>query len=678
MHSQDTYKHATKEDLHQAIVAEDLTRIQALLDWQPALIKEETTSGIPLYFEVARTGCLDIVTYLVEYAWIDLSETDKNHRTLLHYVAMSGNVDSARYLVERAGFSVVAGDSDLVTPYHIAHHAGYAELESYFQEVCGVALHDMYQNPILSGAYPDPSIVRVGEDYYMVNSTFVFFPCIPISHSKDLIHWKTIGYAITNPEWADLDGLEGGRGYWAPDISYHKGRFYIAVTYRMNDTGPVYRKQVIVSSDKPEGPYGKPAIIHEDGIDPSLFVDNDGKRYMLLNRGARILPLNDHATEQIGESRLLYYGEQKHASEGPHLLRKDGYYYLFLAEGGTGMGHRITVARSKTLFGTYEPCPHNPIMRQNDTRATIQRCGHGKPVMTQHGDWYMVYLCARMAEGSYSLMGRETALDPIEWTQDGWPMVNRLAGPSVLQKKPNLSEHLWEQPSLATGNASTTHVTPNTSAVSLGIAHSANTDQFESVELGLDWLFARAPELEGYALQQNTLWLKGSTAPLSSIDARNILVRRRQDPIFEAETCMGLVPMTTGQHAGMISYYDENSWIQFGVFQEDHEGQKLQVVEHFGASTQVAGSFVQISESTRLIYLRVRTRYLQKEFFYSLDGATYHKLCTLDKVTYLYDEGLSMGKRFTGPMVGLYAYAGTVELRVPFSCFSYRPIDVVG
>jgi xylan 1,4-beta-xylosidase len=134
---------------------------------------------------------------------------------------------------------------------------------------------------------------------------------------------------------AALDDLEGGRGYWAPDISYYKGRFYITATYRLNDTGNVYRKQIVVSSDKPEGPYSKPAIIDEDGIDPSIFNDDDGRRYMLLNRGARIFELNEDATKQISKAELLFYGDNKRAPEGPHLLKKDGYYYLFEAEGGT-------------------------------------------------------------------------------------------------------------------------------------------------------------------------------------------------------------------------------------------------------------------------------------------------------------------------------------------------------
>ena len=240
-----------------------------------------------------------------------------------------------------------------MTPYHIAYERKDEKLLSYYKERIGASYEEMYHNPIRRGMFPDPSIVRVGEDYYMVNSSFIFFPCIPISHSKDLIHWEIIGHAVTEPEWASLDELEGGRGYWAPDISYDNGKFYITATYRLNDTGTVYRKQIVVSSEKPEGPYSKPAIIDEDGIDPSIFHE-DGRHYMLLNRGARILELNEDCTKQISEAELLYYGDQKRAPEGPHLLKKDGYYYLFLAEGGTGAGHRISVARSKTLKGNYE------------------------------------------------------------------------------------------------------------------------------------------------------------------------------------------------------------------------------------------------------------------------------------------------------------------------------------
>lgn len=166
---------------------------------------------------------------------------------------MSGSKDACKYLVERAGLSPVEGDLNLITPIDIAHENKYFDLQEYFEDVIGAPYSRLYRNPIRTGFYPDPSIVRVNDDYYMANSSFVYFPCIPISHSKDLVHWHVIGYAITNPEWAGLDDLNGGRGYWAPDISYYKGKFYIAVTYRLNNDDPksMRRRQVVVSSERP-------------------------------------------------------------------------------------------------------------------------------------------------------------------------------------------------------------------------------------------------------------------------------------------------------------------------------------------------------------------------------------------------------------------------------------------
>lgn len=428
-----------------AIIQESLGDIKGLLLDNPNCIEETDEAGIPMSFLAAKSGNIEIVKYIVEYSRTSMNAVDDMGKNILHYASESGNVSLAQYLVDKVGMSPTAADVELITPFDVAHQMNHKQLESYYEESCGAALKDMYRNPIRTGMYPDPSIVRVGEDYYMVNSSFIFFPCIPISHSKDLIHWKIIGHAIANPEWAMLDELDGGRGYWAPDISYHKGRFYITATYRLNDTGTVYRKQIVVTSDKAEGPYSKPVYIEEDGIDPSIFNDDDGRRYMLLNRGARIFELDDSATVQISEAKLLYYGSQKRAPEGPHLLKKGGWYYLFLAEGGTGPGHRITVARSRTIDGNYEPCPYNPIMRQHNPDAMIQRCGHGKPVQTQNDEWYMVYLCGRKIGEGYSILGRETAIDPISWTKDGWPIVNELKGPSALQVRPRLTKCQWEE-----------------------------------------------------------------------------------------------------------------------------------------------------------------------------------------------------------------------------------------
>lgn len=614
--------------LLQAILDEDLDSIIDILINDPVLIDEKDEKGIPMTFLAAQTGNEEIVKYLVEYSRVSLSDVDIQNRNILHYGVLSGNCSLVKYLTEKAGMSPVSSDVNQITPFDLAVSNNYLDIVEFFEKVVGTPYSNLYRNPIQRGMYPDPSIVRVGEDYYMVNSSFIFFPCIPISHSKDLIHWKVIGHAITNPEWAYLDGLEGGRGYWAPDISYHKGRFYITATYRLNDTGTVYRKQIVVSSDKPEGPYSKPTFIDEDGIDPSIFTDDDGRRYMLLNRGARIFEISEDGTKQISKAELLWYGDNKRAPEGPHILKKDGWYYLFLAEGGTGPGHRISVGRSRELFGNYESCPYNPIMRQNDPLAPIQRAGHGKPVQTQNGDWYMVYLCGRMIDGKYSMLGRETALDPITWTPDGWPIVNNLKGPSVLQKKPNLPEHPFE---------STSH------------------DDFAQKDLSLDWMWPRPPKEDAYYLSDSYLHLKGSTYDLDTTDARNILVRRQKDFSFAITSKLKFPSLESGQNVGLTCYYDENTYLKYGIFSTSL-GYELRVTERVGTPEATTSSIS--LEKSEFLYLKIETRYLERKFFYSLDGKNWSHLVTLENVYYLCDEGLRKGKRFTGAMVGMYAYSG--------------------
>lgn len=657
------------------IERKDLVMVKQILTEEPVMIDDCTKDGVPLALYAAKAGDLAIVKYIVEYSRASMNTVDKNNRTILHYAAENGDVELNRYLVEKVGMDICAGDKKRITPYQIAYEAGNHALLEYYASVVGARYEEMYHNPIRTGMFPDPSIVRVGEDYYMVNSSFVFFPSIPISHSKDLIHWEIIGYAITNPEWAALENLEGGRGFWAPDISYDNGRFYIAATYRLNDTGNVYRKQFVMSSERPEGPYTKPAVIDEDGIDPSIFHE-DGRHYMLLNRGARILELNEDCTKQISEAKLLYYGDMKRAPEGPHLLKKDGYYYLFLAEGGTGIGHRITVARSKTLFGNYEPCPYNPIMRQMDEKAAIQRAGHGKPVCTQNGEWYMVYLCGRMIGAGYSMLGRETALDPITWTADGWPLVNNGNGPSVLQKKPNLPQQLSK---MTIGNEAECE---EGKANETDMAFNKNRER-------LNWVTPRAPEVDGVAFLENGYRVKGSTYPLSSADARNILLRRQTEFCFSAKAVMKIPKLMIGQEAGVTCYYDENTWVNFYLGRNEG-GYFVQVKEHIGTKDIVhqAESLLVLqflvrdglalekacegsSKSDTYITFYVDTEYLERRFSYQI-GKERIQLAKLSNVYYLCDEGIQMGKRFTGAMIGMYAYAGDEPLYAEFSEFDYE------
>lgn len=646
----------TLHPLQKAIEEHNLEEVMRVLTVDPPCIDLKTEEGVPLCLYAAKEGNFPIVKYIVEYSRASMNTVDDKNRSILHYAAMAGDLEMNRYLVEKVGMDITAGDVDLITPYQIAWEHNYTELLAYYQERVGAAYDQMYHNPVRTGMFPDPSIVRVGEDYYMVNSTFIFFPCIPISHSKDLVHWEIIGHAITNPEWAHLDELEGGRGYWAPDISYNNGRYYIAATYRLNDTGTVYRKQIVVSSDRPEGPYSEPAIIDEDGIDPSIFHEGD-RHYMLLNRGARIFELNSDCTKQISEASLLFYGDQKRAPEGPHLLKKDGYYYLFLAEGGTGPGHRITVARSRELKGNYEPCPYNPIMRQMDEKAGIQRCGHGKPVCTQNGEWYMVYLCGRRIGEGYSILGRETALDPITWTADGWPIVNDLKGPSVLQKMPNLPIRKEKDQEIQDQEAGET--AENTFANGLPG----------------EFMTPRPPEKDAIRFENGELLLKGSRYPLASVQARNILVRRQSAFCFRAEAELTVPDLKEGQEAGITCYYDENTWVCC-YLSKAGENLTVQVKEHIGKEDICHPEKILPGNLVREQFiLGVETEYLHRRFYCGKVEEEKKILTELSNVYYLCDEGISMGKRFTGAMTGVYGYAGEEPLFIKFRKFNYQELS---
>lgn len=603
----------TGAELREVILANDLPTLQRELPLEPTLIDYETEDGVALSFLAAQYGDLDMLSYLVEYGLrVNLNTYDHEGRDLLHYAANSGDVDKCRYLVERGGMDPLRGDLHLETPFDVAHRMQHTALERYFASVVGAEWEDTYHNPVRTGFFPDPSVVRVGEDYYMVNSTFIFFPCIPVSHSRDLVNWRVIGHAIENPEWAHVEGLEGGRGWWAPDISYANGRFYITATLRMNDVGRVRRRQMVVTAERPEGPYSEPVFFDEDGIDPSIFHDDDGRHYMLLNRGARIFEIDETATKRLSETKLLYYGTQKRAPEGPHLLKHDGWYYLFEAEGGTGIGHRETVSRSRTLHGVYTPSPYNPVVRQWDEKALIQRCGHAKPVSTPDGRWYFVYLCGRSLDGKWTMLGRETALDPFEWTPDGWPLMNQGKGPSVQNVKPLPSCPFDDD---------------------------------------VDWLTPRPPEdSEQIQWKNDSVILHGSMYPMTDVRCRSILLRRQTSFrfVFSTDT---VVPKTGA--CGLVCYYDENSFVKLEVTSDG-----VSVVMQNGVEFTKTDYESVNAVAGQSIHLNVETDGLTRRFIVNGEEAV-----VLENVTCLADEGVRIGKRFTGAMVGVYALKCTSSFK---------------
>lgn len=602
--------------LKNALLASNLEAIRAMLPLDPPLIDAKDEHGEPLSHVAARESSLEVLQYLVEYGLrVNLNTYDDAGRDLLHYAAASGSVEKCRYLVERGGMSPLRGDLRMKTPYDVAQEGGHADLLAYFEEVTGAPIERMYHNPVRRGFYPDPSVVRVGDDYYMVNSTFVFFPCIPVSHSRDLVHWEVIGHAIERPEWAHLEGLEGGRGYWAPDISYCNGRFYICATLRLNDVGAVRRRQIVVTSDRPEGPYSEPVFFDEDGIDPSIFHDDDGRHYMLLNRGARIFEIDETGTKRLSETKLLYYGTQKRAPEGPHILKRDGWYYLFQAEGGTGMGHRETVARSRNLMGPYTPSPYNPLIRQTDEKALMQRCGHAKPIALPDGRWALVYLCGRALDGKWTMLGRETALDMMRFTPDGWPIMNEGRGPSDMNVMP--------LPGVP-------------------------------VENKTDWVTPRPPVPGTIAWNGDAVTIAGGEYGLSDTRCRSLLLRRQED--FKFTFSAELTVPDGGGEAGVTAYYDENSYVTIGVHSENGT-RSIRVFEQAGEERRVVCDDEIDVKPGEKITLGTWADGLTRGMRWNTGSAAGD--CVLGEVTYLADEGVKIGKRFTGAMCGVYAVGVT-------------------
>ena len=297
-------------------------------------------------------------------------------------------------------------------------------------------------NPIIPGFHPDPSICRVGNDYYLVNSSFQYFPGVPLYHSTDLVHWEQITNILTRPSQLPLKGADSWLGIYAPTLRYHDGTFYL-ITTNVGGGG-----NFIVSATDPYGPWSEPCWLKQGGIDPSLYWE-DGRCYMVSNPddGIWLCQINPDTGEQLTKSVLLWTGMGGRYPEGPHIYKKDGYYYLLISEGGTELAHSLTIARSRNIEGPYEPNPDNPILTnccQRGQTLQVQGTGHGDFVQASDGSWWITFLAYRNFGGSYHHLGRETFLAPVEWPEGGWPVVNGGAPVDTAHVAP--SQRLFAQP----------------------------------------------------------------------------------------------------------------------------------------------------------------------------------------------------------------------------------------
>ena len=425
------------------------------------------------------------------------------------------------------------------------------------------AARSTYYNPILPGFYPDPSVIRVGADYYLVNSSFAYYPGIPVFHSKDLIHWTQIGNAIDRPGMLDFSGLGTSRGVFAPDISYHDGLFYIV------NTCVDCKGNFVITAKDPKGPWSDPVWLPFGGIDPSIFWDDDGRAYIVYNDGPEGTPLyNGHRAlwlqgfdpktmTMTGTPQVLVNGGVDISKkpvwiEGPHIFKKDGHYYLNAAEGGTADNHSEVIFRADSVAGRYVPWSDNPILTQRDldpARADpITSSGHAKLVEAPDGQWWSVFLATRPYDGGLYNTGRETFLLPVTWTDDDWPVI--LAHGATVP-------HFVTRPEIKTA--------PDTGVRShLGYEHIG-------VHWGLDWLQIRTPKTPFLTVgKDKAVTLIALNEAIGDVTSHPAFTGLRQEqPNTDFDVILTYRPGHDGDRAGIVAVQNDDFYLFFGRAKRD-------------------------------------------------------------------------------------------------------------
>ncbi len=494
-----------------------------------------------------------------------------------------------------------------------------------------------YRNPVVPGFHPDPSICRVGDDYYLVNSSFQYFPGVPVHHSKDLVHWEQIGYCLTRPSQLPLEGADFWGGIYAPTIRYHEGVFYMVVT-NVSGGGNFY-----VYTDDPAGEWSDPVYVDRPGIDPDLFFDDDGRSYFLSST-MELCEIDLATGRLLSEPRTLWRGTGGRYPEGPHLYKKDGYYYLMIAEGGTEYGHKETIARSREIYGPYESNPANPILTHSNiggALSPIQGTGHADLVEAHDGTWWLTFLGFRTQSGSHHLLGRETFLAPVRWDEGAWPVVNADGTVALEMTCPTLSQ--------------------------VTFAPQPARDDFTDSRLGLAWNTLCRPHPDEIRLDERAGWLRlhATTTPLDVADSPLFLGRRQEHIRFTATALMDYSGLQAGAKAGVTTYMSYNYGYDLSV-ERRADGAflvldyRLGLIRHREAEVPLADG---------PIYLRMTGTADTYSYAYSTDGEEFLTVGTVD--SNLISTETAGG--FTGVYLGMYAYSGQEDGSVAdFDWFEYK------
>jgi alpha-N-arabinofuranosidase len=500
------------------------------------------------------------------------------------------------------------------------------------------------QNPIIPGFYPDPSICRAGDDYYLVNSSFEFFPGVPVFHSKDLVHWQQIGYCLTRKSQLRLDHARASRGIFAPTIRYHNGTFYMITT--LIDTGGNF----FVTATNPAGPWSEPVWIDKPGIDPSLFFDDDGTVFYDRHEGGGDGFIGQSKIDvQTGklESPLkeVWRGTGSVWPEGPHLYKINGKYFIMTAEGGTSYGHMVTIARSDSVWGPFSPNPQNPILthRRRPTHPA-QALGHADLVETPDG-WWMVCLGIRPQGGKFHHLGRETYLAPVAWSKDNWPVVNGNGTLELTMPAPRLPQHPWPQ--------------------------EPERDNFDQPQLRVEWNFLRNPYDADWSLSERSgfLRLHGSAVTLNDNDSPALICRRQTALGCKVSTLLDFNPQRTNEEAGLVVRGNEKNHYDLGVTR--HDGRRQVFLRKTLAGQTAPIDYSEIGEGP--VVLSVEAQPLAYKFSVQPVRGEAKELGTAPT------KELSSEKvgGFTGVVLGLYATGNGLKSSTPadFDWFDYKVVE---
>ncbi|TWG65984.1 MULTISPECIES: glycoside hydrolase family 43 protein [unclassified Aminobacter] len=519
----------------------------------------------------------------------------------------------------------------------------------------------MIRNPILRGFNPDPSICRVGDDYYIATSTFEWYPGVQLHHSRDLVKWRLVGRALDRKSQLDMRGNPDSGGIWAPCLSYADGLFWLVYTdVKRLDGAFKDTHNYIVTAPSVEGPWSDPVYVNSSGFDPSLFHDDDGKKWflnMLWNHvssgvggqpkhpsfaGILLQEYDPAAGRLIGEAVNIFEGSPLGLVEGPHLFKRDGWYYLTTAEGGTGYGHAVTMARSRNIAGPYEMHPNVHLITSKDApEAVLQRAGHGQLVVTPAGEIYHTHLCSRPLPGTRrSPLGRETAIQKCVWKDDGWLYL----------------EHGGQVPAVEVP-------APRGAAEPKPLPRIERYD-FDEAKLPLDFQWLRIPEWQRlFSLEARAghLRLYGRESIGSWFE--QALVARRQDAFdFRAETVVEFTPTSFQQAAGIVHYYNRHKFHFLAITHDARlSGRVLTVMSCPGDWPDGRLTFP-MAEPVRLpgdgpVGLAAEVRGAELAFhFAAVDGEWQQAGGVLDASVISDEGGRGEHGSFTGAFIGMAAF----------------------